>query len=165
MGFTILPNDPKRKHNLQTCYYRAPEILMKTPYNNSIDIWALGCTIYEMLTSTILFDADSYEGNQKRHHLFLIACECGMFPAELMEKCHNKDIFFTSNLKRIKGYGTMINKNNFNLLTKIHMDKKSKKTFSDFIIKLFIYDIDNRLTAKDALSHSIFKKVKQHPDL
>ena len=46
-------------------YYRAPElILASNRYDFSIDIWATGCIIFELLTKTPMFPGDS-EG----HHL------------------------------------------------------------------------------------------------
>jgi len=29
-------------------YYRAPEVVLGYPYDYSIDMWSLGCTLYEM---------------------------------------------------------------------------------------------------------------------
>lgn len=45
-------------------YYRAPElILASTLYDESIDIWAVGCILFEMFARTPLFPGDS-EGLQ-----------------------------------------------------------------------------------------------------
>ena len=41
---------------IQTRYYRAPELLLGLDYNQNIDIWSLGCAIYELFTGNILFD-------------------------------------------------------------------------------------------------------------
>ena len=43
------------KHTVQTRYYRAPEIILGLEYDKNIDIWSLGCTIYELVTGKILF--------------------------------------------------------------------------------------------------------------
>ena len=45
-------------------YYRAPELILASNfYDHSIDIWAAGCIIFEMLTKTAMFPGDS-EGLQ-----------------------------------------------------------------------------------------------------
>ena len=45
-------------------YYRAPElILASSHYDTSIDIWAVGCMLFEMLTKIAIFPGDS-EGLQ-----------------------------------------------------------------------------------------------------
>ena len=36
-------------------FYRAPEIILGMPYDFSIDIWSVGCTLYELYTGKILF--------------------------------------------------------------------------------------------------------------
>jgi serine/threonine-protein kinase SRPK3 len=40
---------------IQTRYYRAPEIILGNKFNEKIDLWSLGCTIYELVTGKILF--------------------------------------------------------------------------------------------------------------
>ena len=40
---------------IQTRYYRAPEIILGNKFNEKIDLWSLGCTIYELATGKILF--------------------------------------------------------------------------------------------------------------
>ena len=41
-------------------YYRAPElILASNDYNTSIDIWSIGCIIFELMTKTPLFPGDA----------------------------------------------------------------------------------------------------------
>lgn len=40
-------------------YYRAPELILAcNKYDFSIDIWATGCIIFELLTKIILFQAE-----------------------------------------------------------------------------------------------------------
>ncbi|CAJ1369000.1 unnamed protein product [Effrenium voratum] len=45
-----------------TLWYRAPEQMMQAPYDASIDDWALGCILYEMLKGRPLFPGDSEYG-------------------------------------------------------------------------------------------------------
>ena len=41
-------------------YYRAPELIFgATEYNNSIDVWSVGCVVAEMLLGQPLFPGDS----------------------------------------------------------------------------------------------------------
>lgn len=40
---------------IQSRYYRAPEIVLMKPYDNKIDVWSLGCLIFEIFTGTPLF--------------------------------------------------------------------------------------------------------------
>lgn len=40
---------------IQTRYYRAPEIILGLRFSEKIDLWSLGCTLYELATGKILF--------------------------------------------------------------------------------------------------------------
>jgi len=51
-----LSKNKKYNHNvIQTIYYRAPEILLGTKFDCKIDMWSLGCVIYEIFYRTPLF--------------------------------------------------------------------------------------------------------------
>lgn len=43
------------KFNVQTVFYRAPEIFLKADYNESLDMWSLGCIVYELYFKEPLF--------------------------------------------------------------------------------------------------------------
>jgi len=41
-------------------YYRSPELIMGSHlYNHSIDVWASGCILFELLTRTPMFPGDA----------------------------------------------------------------------------------------------------------
>lgn len=42
-----------------TWWYWSPELLITSKYNYAVDIWALGCVMYEMLTGDPLFPGDN----------------------------------------------------------------------------------------------------------
>lgn len=57
-------NEICRSTSVQTSYYMAPEIILgNRQFNYSIDIWSIGCIIYELITSKYLFDI--YNWNEK----------------------------------------------------------------------------------------------------
>ena len=47
------------KTNVGTPYYMAPELYDKDTYNEKIDIWALGCIVFEMANLTQPFKASN----------------------------------------------------------------------------------------------------------
>lgn len=62
----VLDMSPKRMNTpyVVSRYYRAPElILASSHYDTSIDIWAVGCMLFEMLTKIAIFPGES-EGLQ-----------------------------------------------------------------------------------------------------
>jgi len=61
-GFArLIPkNAAKMTDYVSTRWYRAPELLVgDTNYNKSVDIWAIGCILYELLTGVPLFPGES----------------------------------------------------------------------------------------------------------
>lgn len=61
------------KDNIPTRYYTPPEILLKFCHNEKIDIWSVGCIIYELLTGEILFDPQKTKSiNTDTMHLLMI---------------------------------------------------------------------------------------------
>lgn len=64
LGTAIDRSDAATAHNQLTPYlvsrfYRAPEIILGMPYDSGVDMWSIGCTLYEMYTGKILFTGDS----------------------------------------------------------------------------------------------------------
>ncbi|KAB5554949.1 kinase-like domain-containing protein [Coniochaeta sp. 2T2.1] len=64
LGTAIDRSDAATAHNDVTPYlvsrfYRAPEIILGMPYDYSVDMWSIGCTLYELYTGKILFTGDS----------------------------------------------------------------------------------------------------------
>ncbi|XVE57221.1 hypothetical protein DITRI_Ditri04bG0073800 [Diplodiscus trichospermus] len=44
---------------VQSRSYRAPEVILRLPYDKKIDIWSLGCILAELCTGNVLFQNDS----------------------------------------------------------------------------------------------------------
>lgn len=64
MGTAIDRSDAATAHTTVTPYlvsrfYRAPEVILGVPYDYSVDMWSIGCTLYELYTGKILFAGDS----------------------------------------------------------------------------------------------------------
>jgi serine/threonine-protein kinase PRP4 len=64
LGTAIDRSDAATAHNQITPYlvsrfYRAPEIILGMPYDYGVDMWSIGCTLYELYTGKILFTGDS----------------------------------------------------------------------------------------------------------
>lgn len=36
-------------------YYRAPEVILGRPFGCAVDVWAVGCVLFEMYTGSYLF--------------------------------------------------------------------------------------------------------------
>uniref|UniRef100_A0A3Q4H8U1 Serine/threonine-protein kinase PRP4 homolog n=1 Tax=Neolamprologus brichardi TaxID=32507 RepID=A0A3Q4H8U1_NEOBR len=73
-------------------FYRAPEIIGK-PYDYGIDMWSVGCTLYELYTGKILLP-----GSSNNHMLKLAMDLKGKMPNKMIRKGLFKDQHFDQNL-------------------------------------------------------------------
>jgi serine/threonine protein kinase len=94
----------KITYNVQTRYYRAPEIIIKSKYfDEKIDIWSVGCTLYELLTGKILLNKtekyyieDNSVINNDKSHISSIYKKIDIIPNDMWDNCLLKDIFVGS---------------------------------------------------------------------
>jgi serine/threonine-protein kinase PRP4 len=62
-------------------FYRAPEIILGIPYDYAIDVWSIGCTLYELYTGKILFTG------RNNNQMLRSIQECrGKFPPKLLRR-------------------------------------------------------------------------------
>ncbi|XP_012344274.2 serine/threonine-protein kinase PRP4 homolog [Apis florea] len=73
-------------------FYRAPEIILGIPYDFGIDMWSVGCTIYELYTGKIMFS-----GKTNNQMLKFFMDLKGKMPNKLIRKGSFKDLHFDSN--------------------------------------------------------------------
>lgn len=59
-GFaSILDENHKFKDSLGSPNYMAPELILKKPYTEKVDVWATGCVLYSMLCGMMAFDGET----------------------------------------------------------------------------------------------------------
>ncbi|KAJ8418754.1 hypothetical protein AAFF_G00002530, partial [Aldrovandia affinis] len=74
-------------------FYRAPEIIIGKPYDYGIDMWSVGCTLYELYTGKILF------AGKTNNHMIKLAMDLkGKMPNKMIRKGLFKDQHFDQNL-------------------------------------------------------------------
>ncbi|KAG5851059.1 hypothetical protein ANANG_G00088980 [Anguilla anguilla] len=74
-------------------FYRAPEIIIGKPYDYGIDMWSVGCTLYELYTGKILLS-----GKTNNHMLKLAMDIKGKMPNKMIRKGLFRDQHFDQNL-------------------------------------------------------------------
>jgi len=83
--------------DIQTRYYRSPEIILGYRYNFNCDVWSVGCMIYELLVGKPLFDPKKDERcSTDRNHVKDMVCLLGRIPEGLVNDCEKKELFFRS---------------------------------------------------------------------
>ncbi|KAL4915338.1 kinase-like domain-containing protein [Aspergillus aurantiobrunneus] len=62
-------------------FYRAPEIILGIPYDCGIDMWSIGCTLFELYTGKILFTG------RNNNQMLKSIMECrGKYPPKLLRR-------------------------------------------------------------------------------
>lgn len=139
----------KIDEEIQTRYYRAPEVIMGNNMNEKVDIWSIGCIVYELFTGNILFDPDKDEKYSRDfNHLYLIEELFGKIPSNMVKKSSKKQEFFD------KKYNLKCGK-----IERLYLEKELSNKDSDiidFINKCLIIDPSNRPTVVELLKHKIF---------
>jgi serine/threonine protein kinase len=70
-----------------TRYYRAPEVILRGECSYGVDIWAMGCIFYELLTGRLLFDPEKDSKHSRdEYHLYWIRRFCGNYPVGFLKK-------------------------------------------------------------------------------
>jgi len=136
----------KFNHTVCTRTHRPLECLLKEEWDESLDIWSLGCTFYEILYGRSLFsDQESLKGFINAH----------IYWAQLHseEKYKDNDFFPDDFIKPV------LEKSSENIL------------INDLLLKMLVVDKTKRLTIKEILEHEIFaacpdkEKYKQYKRL
>ncbi|CAG8071005.1 unnamed protein product [Penicillium nalgiovense] len=62
-------------------FYRAPEIILGIPFDYAIDVWSIGCTLFELYTGKILFTG------RNNNQMLRSIMECrGKYPPKLLRR-------------------------------------------------------------------------------
>jgi len=162
-GTSFADDESKPKGDIQTRYYRSPEIIMRHEYSYSADIWSIACLAYELLTGEILFNPKPISTkNKDRQHLYDIQKRLGPIPESMINKSRKRDVFFNS-AKLLKG----VNKIHYKPLWVLFKNKIKNVSeieitnFTDLVLKMLEYDPKKRITVEDCLNHNFFLDIKQ----
>eukprot|EP00127_Corallochytrium_limacisporum_P007176 Clim_evm49s243 gene=Clim_evmTU49s243 len=149
-------------------FYRSPEIIIGAPLDvagSAIDVWAAGCTLYELFTGTVLFP-----GHDNNDMLRLMQEGLGRIPKRLINKgkfsrehfdvdsgnfvWHPKD----SDESRIFVYEEHRHVNDLNarIVKAAGCDSTDVRNFQDLLHHCFDFDPVRRIKAAYALAHHPF---------
>jgi serine/threonine-protein kinase PRP4 len=81
LGSAMFLKDVTVTDMLVSRFYRAPEIMIGMPHSYAIDMWAIGCTLFELYTGRILFNG------QDNNRMLRMIQECrGKIPSRMLKK-------------------------------------------------------------------------------
>lgn len=135
---------------VQSRAYRAPEVILGLPYDQKIDIWSLGCILFELYTGNVLFHNDSISSLLARINGII-----GNFPRKMLQAGRYARRYYS---KTGVLYDKQENDINYMYLrpkrtTLRHRLKCRDEQFVDFLAHLLKLDPQERPTATQALKH------------
>ncbi|GKU90347.1 hypothetical protein SLEP1_g4351 [Rubroshorea leprosula] len=143
-------------------FYRAPEIILGLPYDHPMDMWSVGCCLYELYTGKVLFPGAT-NNDMLRLHMELK----GPFPKKMLRKGAFTDQHFDQDLNfHATEEDTVTKKTITRMILNIKPkdigsiilgypgeDPKMLANFKDLLEKNFVLDPEKRLTVHQALNH------------
>eukprot|EP00897_Mesotaenium_endlicherianum_P006464 jgi/Mesen1/5846/ME000298S05114 len=145
-------------------FYRAPEIMLGLPYDHALDMWSVGCCIYELYTGKMLFPGRT-NNDMLRLHMELK----GPFPKKMLKKATFLEQHFDADFnfcsieedpvtqKTIKRIITSVKPKDMGALLagpgSAEEEAKFLHAFRDLLDKIFVLDPDKRITVSQALAH------------
>ncbi|KAJ7184606.1 kinase-like protein [Mycena filopes] len=153
-------------------FYRAPEIILGVPYDPALDIWSIGCTLYELYTGKILFPGRS--NNQMLLHMMELK---GRFNGKMIKRAKFGEVYFDEmggfeSVEKEKGSGN-------DVIRKVHISKPARDLrarllpsggarlgeeetnvllhFVDLLDRCLALDPARRITPREALAHPFIR--------
>lgn len=133
-------------NNVITRWYKPPELLLgSTQYSTEVDIWGVGCVLFEMMTGKPLFP-----GNDDKHQLKLIVDLCGT------EAIHNANPKEAGSLATLPGYSEFLSAYPDSHPSRLRTCFRFPTEVIDLLERLLCVTPSKRITATEALDHDFF---------
>ncbi|KAI0071878.1 kinase-like protein [Panus rudis PR-1116 ss-1] len=142
-----------------TIWYRAPELLLGAKhYNKAVDIWAVGCVLAELASLRPIFKGEEAKLDTKKNVPFQKDQLLKIFEVLGTPTEHDwpgvKDMPEYQNMRHMDRYPPRL---------RDWCNQQSRRSIIthqgyEFLLQLFKYDPDQRLTAKEALLHKWFQE-------
>jgi serine/threonine-protein kinase PRP4 len=171
-GSAMFSGDNEITPYLVSRFYRAPEVILGLPYDHPLDMWSIGCVVYELATGKILFP-----GRTNNEMLKLMMDAKGPFPKRMIRRAEFSFKHFENDaacsfalLEDDKVTGRPVRRSIPNpqvkadfaaLLTGQSPDKRRLAQLADLLERMMTLDPDRRLTPKEALRHPFLRDAVQ----
>ncbi|KAH7850488.1 hypothetical protein Vadar_033765 [Vaccinium darrowii] len=146
--------DKQFAEEIQTRQYRAPEVILRSGYSFSVDMWSFACIAFELATGEMMFDPKGGQGfDEDEDHLALMMELLGKMPRKIaIGAARSKDYFDRhGDLKRIRRlkYCPL---DRF-LVDKFKFSATDAREFAEFLTPLLDFAPEKRPTAQLCLQH------------
>ncbi|KAJ5677298.1 kinase-like domain-containing protein [Penicillium maclennaniae] len=136
--------------DVQPFIYRAPEVLLRMPWDEKIDIWNLAVVAWDLFEQGHLFYArDANKQSSESHHLAEMIAYLGPPPREMIEKSEHAKNFF-DNSGKWKGLTEVPSTSLEDLES--NLQGEQQENFLRFMRKMLRWRPEERASAKELLS-------------
>ncbi|KAJ3588478.1 hypothetical protein NHX12_012070 [Muraenolepis orangiensis] len=135
---------------VSTRHYRAPEVILDLGWDNSCDVWSIGCILVEYYLGTTLFQT-----HDSKEHLAMMERILGPIPTNLLQKTrkrryvHRYKLDWDSN----GSSGRFVKKSCRPLKEYMMCQSEDHQKLFDLVEKMMEYDPAKRLSLEQALRH------------
>ncbi|KAL2542629.1 Protein kinase superfamily protein [Abeliophyllum distichum] len=141
-------------------FYRSPEIILGLTYDHAMDIWSVGCCLFELYTGKVLFPGNT-NNDMLRLHMELK----GPFPKKMLRKGAFTDQHFDQDMNFLAIEDDLVTKKAIRRLIhnvkpkyivslisgSLGEDPKMLANFRDLLEKIFVLDPDKRIELSNHL--------------
>jgi serine/threonine protein kinase len=140
-----------------TSWYRAPEVCLHEEYDQKIDMWGVGCILFEMISGrSFISGVDDNDSHIIQKILSLLPVELDVQTMNRRVK-PNKHIMLPAKPKKVKRCSFLQQLYLSNTKTEeFNRDAGDIQLFLDFLNKTICFDPVKRMTSTESIDHPFF---------
>ncbi|CAK8677320.1 unnamed protein product [Clavelina lepadiformis] len=139
---------------VSTRHYRAPEVVLELGWNQSCDVWSIGCIIFEFYMGITMFQT-----HDNREHLAMMERILGPIPSRMIKKSRKQKYFYHGRLDwdEQSSAGKYVRDNCKPLMRYIQRkDHPEHMKLIDLIARMLVYDPAKRASLAELINHPFF---------
>lgn len=153
----VVFNEDCHKPTISNRFYRAPDVVLKLRWSQPVDVWSMGCILYELFMGDILFETSDDDSE----HLAVMEKRLGTIPQTVAQKA-TKQLFTNGKLNFIWPEGHEF-KDYLTPLQKLMQSEDIEVIeFYDLLMKMLQYESSERINLDDALMHQFFENLPSY---
>ncbi|KAM9728893.1 dual specificity protein kinase CLK2-like isoform 2-T3 [Menidia menidia] len=141
---------------VSTRHYRAPEVILDLGWNQSCDVWSLGCVLVEFYLGRTLFPS-----HESKEHLAMMEKVLGPIPPHLLKRTRKQHYVHRGCLKWDEQSPSEIYvRKHCQPLKYMKSSSEEERQLFDLLSCMLEYDVCRRITLEEALWHPFFSPLR-----
>lgn len=142
---------------VSTRHYRAPEVILDLGWNQSCDVWSLGCVLMEFYLGRTLFPT-----HDSQEHLAMMETVLGPIPPHMLQQTKKQHYVHNERLKldEDRSRDKYIKKHCKPLKQYMQCRSDDERQLFDLLSLMLEYDVVRRITLEEALWHPFFTPAR-----